>query len=286
MAYVPGFQHDVFVSYAHGDDRDWINRFVQQLKRTLDRRLGTRTSVWLDEDDNRKTRDFTREIPDSVRSSAVFLLLPSPTYIRSAYCVDQECRIFAETVEQRRERFAIPDFANEMFALRCPILPVDGNEHWSLFPGLTDIPFFAATGTYVLDSSEFEKSFAVVVGQLVDLLKRMRNHSTPVFLYPPHPAAEAQAAHAAVFAELTAQSYRVLPDRNVNVADQLRDASMSIFLIGKRLRRCSRRLDEHRRTAGQAVGGVVLAGRWAGQVPINSVSVRISSSSNRRRRSI
>jgi hypothetical protein len=26
MASVPGFDHDVFISYAHGDDRDWINR--------------------------------------------------------------------------------------------------------------------------------------------------------------------------------------------------------------------------------------------------------------------
>lgn len=233
MGYVPGFEHDVFVSYAHGDDREWVARFVERLTSAIDRRLGTRTSVWLDADDNRKSRDFSREIPDSVRASAVFLLLPSPTYIRSAYCVDQECRVFGETLEARRARFAVPAFVNELFALRCPILPVDGNEHWTLFSGLTDIPFYTDTGTFAIDSAEFERSLAQLVGELVGLLKRMRNHSTSVFLYPPAPTPDIAEAHRALLAELTAQSYRVLPDRKVNIAEQLRGSSMSVFLLGQ-----------------------------------------------------
>ena len=233
MAYVPGFQHDVFVSYAHGDDREWISRFVLLLNSVLDRRLGTRTSVWLDEDDNRKTRDFSKEIPDSVRASAVFLLLPSPTFIRSAYCVDQECRIFAESIDERRGRFAVEGFKNDLFAVRCPILPVDRNEHWTLFPGLTDIPFHDESATFDFESAEFEKSFGQLVGELVDLLKRMRNHSTSVFVYPPHPGPDVQDAHKQLVAELSAHSYRVLPDRKVNLTDQLREASLSVFLIGE-----------------------------------------------------
>src|SRR5262245_33637414 len=139
MAYVPGFQHDVFVSYAHGDDREWINRLIDRLDPALKQRLGVRAAIWLDDDALRKSRDFSKEIPESVRSSAVFLFLPSPSYIRSRYCVDQECAVFERTIAGRRSRFAA-GFANDLFALRCPILPIDGNEHWSLFPGLTDIP--------------------------------------------------------------------------------------------------------------------------------------------------
>ena len=93
MAYIPGFTHDIFISYAHGDDRAWIGAFVARLNTELDRRLGIKTAIWIDADDNRATRDFSKEIPDSVRASAVFLMLASPTYIRSAY-VDEECRIF------------------------------------------------------------------------------------------------------------------------------------------------------------------------------------------------
>jgi hypothetical protein len=233
MAYVPGFQHDVFVSYAHGDDRPWIDAFVKRLQSDLDDKLGSATDVWLDAEDNRPSRDFSREIPDAVRSSAVFLLLASPTYIRSAYCVDVECKVFGETLDERRGRFQSAPFANEQFALRCPILPIDNNDHWALFPGLTDIAFGDATGTFPLDTADFKRSFGRLVGELADLLKRMRNHSTAVFLYPASPGPDLHDTHAALTAELTARSYRVLPDRRVKLPEQLLEAALSVFLVGE-----------------------------------------------------
>ena len=102
MAYVPGYDNDLFVSYAHGDDRDWINRLLDRLEPAVKQRLGLKPSIWIDSDELRRSRDFSKEIPDSVKSSAVFLLLASPTYIRSRYCVDEECRIFQEGLPNRR----------------------------------------------------------------------------------------------------------------------------------------------------------------------------------------
>ena len=67
-----------FVSYAHGDDRDWINRFVGRLQLVLKRRLSHEASIWIDDEDLRKSRDFRKEIPDTLKSSAVLLLLPRP----------------------------------------------------------------------------------------------------------------------------------------------------------------------------------------------------------------
>ena len=232
MPYVPGYQHDVFVSYAHGDDREWVNRFVDRLETALTQRLGIKASIWIDADDLRKSRDFSREIPDSVKSSAVFLLFPSPTYIRSLYCINHECRTFAEGIPDKRAGFASGGFANDLFALRCPILPIDDNEHWSLFPGLTDIPFCNESDTFVPGTPEFETSFRRLTGELVGLLKRMRNARTSVFLYPPFPGSDLQDVHKAVAAELSAQSYRLLPDRTINLPEQLRAASMSVFLLG------------------------------------------------------
>jgi TIR domain len=232
MPYVPGYQHDLFISYAHGDDREWINRLVDRLGPALAQRLGSKASIWVDDDTLRASRDFSLEIPEAVRSCAVFLLLPSPTYIRSRYCIEQECRVFSETIAGRRARFATKDFANDLFALRCPILPIDRNEHWSLFSGLTDIPFCDESDTFTAGSPQLETSFRRLVGELVGLLKRMRNHSTAVFLYPPQPGADLQAPFAALVAELSAQSYRILPDRTVNLPDQLREAAVSVFLLG------------------------------------------------------
>lgn len=232
MAYVPGYAHDVFISYAHGDDREWIALLVARLEPALKQRLGLKPVVWIDDEKLRGSRDFSEEIPDSVRSSATFLLLTSPTYIRSQYCVEQECRTFEGTIGPKRARFAADGFTHELFALRCPILATDGNEHWSLFPGLTDIAFCDDNETFAVGSPAFETSFRRLVGELVGLLKRMRNHSTSVFLYPPDPGPDIADAHAALVAELSAQSYRILPDRKVNLPDQLRESSMSVFLLG------------------------------------------------------
>ncbi len=233
MAYVPGFEHDVFVSYAHGDDRKWVEAFVRLLQSDLDDKLGSATDVWLDTEDNRPSRDFSREIPGAVRTSAVFVLLASPTYIRSEYCVDIECKVFASTLDDRRGRFQSAEFANEQFALRCPILPIDNNDHWALFPGVTDIAFADAAGTFAHETADFKRSFGRVVGELASLLKRMRNHSTAVFLYPSSPGADLRDTHGALTAELSARSYRILPDKRVKLADQLREAALSVFLLGE-----------------------------------------------------
>ena len=233
MAYIPGFDHDVFISYAHGDDREWINRLIDRLKLWLKQRLGTEPSIWIDKHDLRSSRDFNKEIPASVRSSAVFVLLTSPSYVRSEYCVSEECRTFRDTLSTRQTRFAGPDFANEQFAVRCPIVPVDNNEHWQLFPGLSDIAFCDDIDTFAAGSSEFDDRFRKLAGELLQLLKRMRNRSHPVFVYPPHPGPALQDAHKTLAAELTAQSYRLLPDRLVSLPDQLREATLAVFLLGE-----------------------------------------------------
>ena len=62
MAFVPGFDHDALSSYAHGDDRDWINRFLDPLEPALSRPLPG-ADVWIDRDDLRKSRNFERDIP-------------------------------------------------------------------------------------------------------------------------------------------------------------------------------------------------------------------------------
>jgi hypothetical protein len=157
MSYVPGYEPDLFVSYAHGDDRDWIKRLIERLKPELKRRLAIEPTIWVDEDSLWRSRDFRREIPSSVRSSAVFLLLCSPSYLGSEYCVREECRAFADTIPLKRGRFAGPEFANQQFAVRTLLLPVDNNEHWQLFPGLTDIRFCDEGGTFIDGSWPFSR---------------------------------------------------------------------------------------------------------------------------------
>ena len=45
-AYVPGFDHDLFLSYAHGDSREWIGALENSLRQELKQALGT-IEIWL-----------------------------------------------------------------------------------------------------------------------------------------------------------------------------------------------------------------------------------------------
>ncbi|HET6181618.1 MAG TPA: toll/interleukin-1 receptor domain-containing protein [Candidatus Sulfotelmatobacter sp.] len=234
MAYVPGYENDIFVSYAHGDDRDWIGHLTERLKGELKRRLGAEPTLWIDNEALPKSRDFRDQIPASVEDSALFVLFASPSYLRSEYSVGHECRAFEATLPIRRTRFSGTEFTYSQFALRCLLVPIDNNEHWELFPGLTDISFCDGAGTFPLGSHEFETALRQLVAELILLLKRMRNRSTPVFVYPYNPDPPLAEAHELLCQELTAQSYRLLPDRLVGLPAQLNEAALAVFLLGER----------------------------------------------------
>ncbi len=162
MPFVPGFENDVFISYAHGDDRDWINRFLDRLGPALNRLLPG-VALWVDKDDLRKSRNFEQDIPESLAASAVLISLVSPTYIERPYCVQQEYRRFAAQAAARKQpsqRFCTPEFSADLFGLRCPILPLpDDSYRNAIFPGATDISFCDDISTYSITSPEFENSF-------------------------------------------------------------------------------------------------------------------------------
>ena len=245
MAFVPGFDHDVFISYAHGDDRDWITRFVDRLEPALARRLPGAT-VWIDKDDLRKDRNFEQDIPANLLSTAVLISLVSPTYITRPYCVHHECRRFGELATARKQpgqRFAAQEFASDLFGFRCPILPMQDNAYWNdLIPGATDIPFCDDVDTYPIASAPFEAQFRVLLRGLVDLLRRMRNRSTSVLVYPRRPPAELEEPHAALTRELNARSFRVLPEDELDPVRHVPTCELAVMLLGKEYEDNTRRL--------------------------------------------
>ena len=107
MAFVPGFDHDVFVSYAHGDNRDWINRFLDRLRPALSRLLPG-ADIWIDKDDLRKSRNFEQDIPANLASSAVLISLVSPIYVDRPDCVREECRRFTALAAASKQAHTLP----------------------------------------------------------------------------------------------------------------------------------------------------------------------------------
>jgi len=88
MAHVPGFEYDVFVSYAHSDnlavrrESGWVSRFVDILHAALRQRLGGAADlrIFFDKPEARANFELT-ELPEVVRRSAIFLAVGSASYV-------------------------------------------------------------------------------------------------------------------------------------------------------------------------------------------------------------
>jgi hypothetical protein len=108
MPFVPGYRHDVFVSYAHvdnepvGADKGWVTTFVRNLETFLRRKLGqhaTDASVWMDYELT-GNQPFAGSIEEALRSSATLLVVVSPGYLGSAWC-GREREAFGAAVRDR-----------------------------------------------------------------------------------------------------------------------------------------------------------------------------------------
>src|SRR5262245_58561986 len=92
MAFLPDYDHDVFVSYAHLDNQGetaWVSTLVRHLDTDLRQRLGTKDlRIWIDEslDGN---RPLTQEIIRSIQRSATLLVVMSSGYLASEWCAKE-----------------------------------------------------------------------------------------------------------------------------------------------------------------------------------------------------
>ncbi len=98
MAFVPDRRHDVFVSYAHVDnmpfpgvEKGWVTLLVETLEILLAQKLGRREgfSVWMDRDLSRH-KQLTPEILQSLSDTATLLVILSPGYLASEWCLREK----------------------------------------------------------------------------------------------------------------------------------------------------------------------------------------------------
>jgi hypothetical protein len=115
MSFVGGsFAHDIFVSYAHGQDLSvsysdphhnllysWSCKFVDNLRSQLYLTLSDSDQtpdVWMDPRLN-ATGSLEANLEKEVQSSALLLTLMSYDYLRSRWCAD-EARLFSESAQR------------------------------------------------------------------------------------------------------------------------------------------------------------------------------------------
>jgi hypothetical protein len=94
MAYVPGCQDDVFISYAHAGDPEWILAFERSLSNELEEILSRARSVWFDVHRLRGGDPVTIEIQSRLDRTAILLAILSPPYLESTYCMVDELEYF------------------------------------------------------------------------------------------------------------------------------------------------------------------------------------------------
>ncbi len=95
MAFVPGCEHDVFVSYAHIDNeplsgakQGWISTFVRDVESVVRRKLFDRPQdfdVWMDHE-LAGNRPFGADIQRAIGNTATLLVIMSPAYLASDWC--------------------------------------------------------------------------------------------------------------------------------------------------------------------------------------------------------
>lgn len=108
MAFVTQYQYDIFVSYAHVDDQPlpgaeegWVSTLVTGVRTLLAKELGQSDAfeLWIDQGLSRHVQ-ITPQIMDTLRKTAIILVIMSPGYIASKWC-QREKETFLRFIKER-----------------------------------------------------------------------------------------------------------------------------------------------------------------------------------------
>ena len=143
MAYVPGLDHDLFVSYAH-EDLPWVSALQEQLTERLLHRLGWECDVWQDKNKLRTGQNFPSELEKAIRRSAAFLAVLSRNYQGKDWC-EKELDAFRREAE-KDDGMETGGYGRVLKVIKFPWL---NDAHEDFFGEYQHVEFFdrdAATG--------------------------------------------------------------------------------------------------------------------------------------------
>jgi hypothetical protein len=114
MAYVPGFEHDVFISYPRESDRadpqgvQWVREFHRYLETALNQRIPSRDKpdIFIDNRDFEAGNHSTMLI-EAARKSALFIAVVSPSYVAPGKFTLDELEAFCAGGDARNRIVAV-----------------------------------------------------------------------------------------------------------------------------------------------------------------------------------
>jgi TIR domain len=180
MAFVPGFEYDIFISYAHTDNLTskpdeigWVEQFHKDLRVGLARCIGRtdKVKIWRDEKLD-GSELFDQVIKNRINQSAIFLALNSPGYRISDYC-QQELQWFHQKAQTEKAGLHVGE-RMRIFNVLLYNIPYD---QWPTeFGRTTGFPFHVAKSEEDLGApldiqgKDFETRMRALVDAIVQLL--------------------------------------------------------------------------------------------------------------------
>ena len=106
MAFVPDYEHDVFISYCQrdnvnmrfgGDESiEWVTEFKDSLEERIRSKLGSPIKLWMDTTNMRGNEKLDKGLVNNVKSSAVFIAILSQEYVKSNDGIPHELDVFLQ----------------------------------------------------------------------------------------------------------------------------------------------------------------------------------------------
>lgn len=188
MAQSPGYDYDIFISYAHNDNYGfgerpgWVDIFEDWLYNWLNKRRGLKDlKIWRDKKRMHGNTVFDDAIQNAVDSSAIFLALTSRNYLKSDYCRKELSR-FHQFHGQRGGGLRVSD-SSRLFNILLHNIPY---QKWPVeFQGTSGFPMNDAESDETLgdftstNDIAFEKQMRPIVDAIEDLIQKM-NPAPPV----------------------------------------------------------------------------------------------------------
>jgi hypothetical protein len=232
-AFVPGFEHDLFLSYTHDDDVRWVRAFEDELHDEVSRRLGLEISVWQDTGRIRAGENWQTAIQDGIARSAAFLAIISPHYQNSQWCARER--------NEFRRQFSDEEFANSGRFFKVVKRPWPDNGHRLFLQAIQEVEFFKNDDDGIREFTPGSREFKRAVRKLADgvepILRRMRRGTQRVHVA--WPVDECLDAWEQLNGELRSKGFDVQPagPRDTSFADALLkqdmdNAVLSVHLLG------------------------------------------------------
>lgn len=261
MSFLPDYEDDIFISYAHNDNqaliegqRGWVDTFHQALERRLQVHLGAKPSIWRDPR-LQGNEYFADTLVEQIPKVAILISVLSPSYINSDWCrreMQMFSRIASDTGGMRLGNKA------RIFKVEKINVPLD--KHPAELQGMTGYQFYymddhrarelsAESGPHAID---YWQRIDDVAQDIATLLQEMKARGTSpdvqVFqqpsgdtIYLAETSFDLSPQRDNIKRELQERGHIVMPDRPLPlngpqleeaVRNYLQTSRLSIHLIG------------------------------------------------------